>query len=131
MHDFIKIEMYKCRWCGKIFRTSFRHRCKFRPSFENCFSCANCTGVRFETQEGDNYPNKVMVCTVKDGASISEIARKNWELHCPMWKLAEDYSGKDSYVRKTLLLRSYHTRPFPEIDEDNILDDDDDDSIPF
>ena len=130
MENFRRIDMYQCTWCGKIFRTNDRHRCKFRPSYENCFSCEHCKGVTTTTVEGDTYPYKVMACAVKDGVPIPELARKGWELHCPMWKLAEDYKGKETYVKKNVY--PYMQRPVFDMAEDPLPDGPDtEDDIPF
>ena len=127
MEDFKRIDMYQCTWCGKIFRTNDRHRCKFRPSFENCFSCANCTGVDAAARRIGDYPDKAMKCAVREDMPIRIIAGKNWELHCPLWKLAEDYKGKETYVEKNVV-PNMRRRMIPA-DPDLVLDDDD--SLPF
>ena len=33
------VTRYRCRWCGKEFRTPDRHICKYDPDFRNCLSC--------------------------------------------------------------------------------------------
>lgn len=34
-----KVTMYRCRWCGKNFKTPSRHDCRFDPGHRNCLSC--------------------------------------------------------------------------------------------
>ena len=130
MENFKRIDMYKCVWCGKLFRTTNRHHCKFRPSYENCFSCEYCTGVAKrarDVQDEDDYPDKIMTCSVKEGVPIRVIAEKDWQLHCPKWKLAADYQGKQSYIRRTMVLRWNEKEDIPF----SAPEDDDGDDLPF
>ena len=102
--DFKKIDMYQCTWCGKIFRTDRLHRCKFRPSYKNCFSCTHCKGVIVDRAE-EGYTDKTINCEEGLHTSILTIAQKQWELSCPKWQIMEDYKGRQTYAMRVSELK--------------------------
>lgn len=120
MADFKELKMYQCTYCGKVFYTTNRHRCKFKPEFRNCFSCMNCSGViekvreiavdeeyfPFGEEEKDSeiktYTYKYTECKCGDGQNIADLAKNKWKLNCPQWKEIPDYVGKNTYVRRAI-----------------------------
>lgn len=107
--NFQIVQIYKCRWCEKIFRST-RHKCMYNPKNKNCFSCKHCTGFdRFEGQYGEYgrceiEPYKKFVCdldeTVDTGyADFYGLVDIKWLGNCPYWKLKDGYVGKKSYAK--------------------------------
>ena len=102
--EYETVTMYRCVWCGKLFKTNRLHRCKFAPKMHNCFSCAHCNGVEkimlhpFDEEVKD----VVLICgsakVSKCENPVREMAEKHWKMDCPGWKQLQDYRGKDSYM---------------------------------
>lgn len=102
--EFETVIMYRCIWCGRLFKTDHIHKCKFSPKMRNCFSCAHCKGVDqaavlFSDNEGKDV---VLVCGIgklsECAVPVRKIAEKHWKMDCPSWQQIEDYYGKDSYM---------------------------------
>lgn len=56
MSDMEKVVRYRCKWCGREFRTPNRHRCRFDPSNRNCLSCKHCGKFDSCVEENWNVP---------------------------------------------------------------------------
>lgn len=54
--DMTKVTRYKCRWCGREFRTSNRHKCRFNPAYRSCLSCKHCGKFDSFEEEDWNVP---------------------------------------------------------------------------
>lgn len=118
MADFKGLKMYQCNYCSKVFYTTSRHRCKFKPEFRNCFSCMNCSGVIEKVQEfaadeeyfpfGEEekdgeiktYTDKYTKCKCGDEQNIADLAKNKWKLNCPQWNEIPDYVGKNTYSKR-------------------------------
>ena len=122
--DFKRIDMYQCTWCGKLFHTDRLHRCKFRPSYKNCFSCTHCKGVRMEMTKDGHYTDKKIICEEGIPVSILTIAQKQWDLACPKWQIMPDYAGRKTYAERIITEKRTRAERFDDFYED-------DDSLPF
>lgn len=104
--EYETVTMYRCVWCGKLFKTDRLHRCKFAPKMRNCFSCAHCNGVDKTTLLPfyDDVKDVVLICGIakllKCANPVREMAEKHWKMDCPKWQQLEDYQGKDSYMHR-------------------------------
>lgn len=110
--EFEKISMYKCKWCGKIFRST-RHKCMFNPSMKNCFSCKYCKGFdSFEGQRADPEsgwswelePYRMFACELEktintDYADFDSLHDRKWIGNCPYYEIRDSYNGKQSYAK--------------------------------
>ena len=61
--DMMKVIRYKCKWCGREFRTPNLHKCRFNPSNRCCLSCKHCG--RFSSFEEEDW--NVRAECVSDG----------------------------------------------------------------
>lgn len=109
-NDFIKIEMYQCIWCGKIFKTDIRHKCMYNPKNRNCFSCKHCTGFdSFKGQYGDFArcevpPYDYFECDSEetidtDYPDFHQLHNRKWIGNCPYYEIKDEYKGKESYAK--------------------------------
>ncbi|MBR4444330.1 MAG: hypothetical protein IKS37_00345 [Solobacterium sp.] len=124
MEDFIKIEMYQCAWCGKIYRTDQRHQCKFRPSFRNCFSCEHCRSIKVINPQEGRYSEKRIECEVRGDIPVLALSVKDWKWDCPEWQLISGYTGKNTYSSRV------HAKYLQEPEAHTAASEDDDD-LPF
>lgn len=114
-NQFDEVTRYVCRFCRREFKTISRHRCKFNPSFRNCFSCKKCTGIHWITVHGERITeqeakemgfvgcSKVFSCAIdaeQKLRSFAELSAQNWKAGCSMWEIIPVYTGKDSFLRK-------------------------------
>lgn len=113
--SFDEVTRYVCRYCRREFKTTLRHRCKFNPSFRNCFSCMHCTDIHWIADSGEVLTeqeakdmgyigcSKVFSCARcidEKLHSVTELSAQNWEAGCPMWEMIPAYTGKDSFLLK-------------------------------
>ena len=56
MSDMEKVVRYRCKWCGREFRTPNRHKCRFNPSNRCCLSCKHCGKFASFEEENWNVP---------------------------------------------------------------------------
>lgn len=121
---FFEVTRYVCRLCGREFKTTSRHHCKFDPAFRNCFSCKKCTGIHWTTDNGTILTeqeakereyigcSKVFSCSShvdERFLSIAELSAQKWNAGCSMWEIAPSYVGKDSFLRKMWDLQNKST----------------------
>ena len=115
-----RIIAYRCRWCGKIFRTSGRHVCKFDPVLRNCLSCRHCRGVRFiaengqnldefEAENGEYFYEKWLQCDLGcdpfgEIRSLPKLSARGWRADCGRHESMDNYAGKASYYEKIMRL---------------------------
>lgn len=107
--NFQEVKMYKCIWCGKIFRST-RHKCMFDPQKRNCFSCKHCTGFAQDDGQYDSYgrcelpPYKTFLCDKEesyvdiDYTDFNRLHDKGFIGDCPYYKPKEGYRGKETYA---------------------------------
>ena len=106
--EFETVIMYRCIWCGSLFKTDHRHRCKFSPKICNCFSCAHCKGVdqAADLSSEDEGKDVILICGIRKlsecAVPVRKIAEKHWKMGCPSWQQMNDYQGKDSYMNHTV-----------------------------
>lgn len=110
--EFSEVKMYKCNYCGKLFKTDHKHNCKFFPRHKNCFSCRHFIYVREAgieycmpfVESGDTWLEereiKIVECEKRINATIDQLKTFGWSLNCSEWEMAEDYRGKDSFLAK-------------------------------
>lgn len=107
--NFQKVEMYKCCWCGKLFKTTTRHKCMFRPDKRNCFSCKHCVGFENFKGQYDEYgrcelpPYQIFTCDLEEVVDseypeLEKLRERNWEGNCPYYETRKGYKGKKSYA---------------------------------
>ena len=110
--NFEKIEMFRCKYCRKLFFSDSRHKCKFNPDFQNCFSCRNCAGIEeyqtnnqekdymdIVTKNLDLSPRKKVVCRCGKDQSLLSLSQLKWNLKCKSWIIIEKYEGKASFAK--------------------------------
>ena len=131
---FRKITRYECIWCGSIFKTDNKHRCKFNPDYRNCYSCRYCDGIEsmestysvpFAAHENasavlknivDTETLKKIACRKGHAVYTRDIALKKNEYMCPDHEIMENYEGKKSYYQIAVLNKI----DFRKYEEDNI-----------
>lgn len=103
---FTEIKMYQCNYCGKVFFTNRRHKCKYNPFCKNCFSCKHCVSIEVCNLENENALGdtceKVIDCENGIYVKVQDLSRKRWNLNCESWICMDNYSGKDTYVENVV-----------------------------
>lgn len=100
---FTKIDMYKCNYCGRIFKTDNRHKCKFLPELRNCYSCKHCIGIEcYDHNNGDaaldeDFKKKV-ICECGIDINLRKLSQIRYALNCNSWTCLDHYEGKDTYI---------------------------------
>ena len=125
-----KVVRYECKWCGHLFRTPNRHKCRFDPAWHNCLSCAHCG--KFETVTEEDW-SKPFNC-VSDGVfAPHEITTMGFHCNhddigvgeggyndfptacgqtkCPDWELLPGYTGTKSFAKHQRELEEHELKP--------------------
>ena len=115
---FRKISRYECIWCGSIFKTDNKHRCKFNPDYRNCYSCRYCDGIEsmestysvpFAAHENasavlknivDTETLKKIACRKGHAVYTRDIALKKNEYMCPDHEIMENYEKEQELLRQ-------------------------------
>ena len=110
----VEVMMFKCKYCGKLFITNDRHKCKFDPQNKNCFSCAHCKGIKItkkqeniNIEENISFDNddikeeaiKELECGCGKNVPLTILSSLKWRLNCRSWKCMNEYIGKESYIK--------------------------------
>ena len=116
-----QVTRYECEWCGKLFRTPSRHKCRFDPANRNCLSCRHCGkfgAVEDEGPEvcvGDGAFARPTIVTkgfrceqpgtdVGDGFYNDFPAAVSCTPHgghgCPGWEPMPGYTGSRSFAKQ-------------------------------
>lgn len=99
-----KVTVYKCKWCGRMFKTPNLHQCKFDPDLKNCMSCKHNAGCRpGEYEEGEFIPPRI-ICPFHpaddDGGGNNEFPMAKENAQCPHHELLEGYKGSKSFAAR-------------------------------
>ena len=128
MRSMEKVERYRCRWCGREFKTPDRHLCRFDPDAHNCLSCIFRGDCVSDCHEGGDYFPKSFHCAIHD--CIQEGGLNDFPeavsptvagtVKCDDWKMIEGWKGKETYSSR-LAARYADIDPRKTID---LIDDD-------
>lgn len=110
-----KVIRYRCKWCGREFRTPDRHCCRFDPDAKNCLSCAY-VGKFDEGEPSRGHPSMPgydegvapsFECACGHGGgggwnsfpeAVSRPDSERTDYHCPDHKLMDGYVGSRSFA---------------------------------
>lgn len=100
-----KVTRYRCKWCGKEFKTPDRHACKWDPDAFNCLSCVHrgkfVNGEPLNPYTGDYTPDR-FECA-KDECGWNEFesglppTSVNRDRHCPSYETIPGWKGKETF----------------------------------
>ena len=112
-----KVIRYECEWCGRLFKTPTRHKCRFDPSNHNCLSCAHCGkfGTCIEEDWDNDFecvadgifrPREITVkgfrCNL-DGTDVGQGGFNDFPAACGHgchdWVLMPGYTGTKSFAQ--------------------------------
>lgn len=101
--QFEEIKMYKCKWCGKTFRTT-RHDCKFDADKVNCFTCKYSNGINISGWESgetpyfecDKYDYILDACGKEEYSEVEYLKENHYHTDCPCYEQIDNYVGKES-----------------------------------
>ena len=123
-----KLTVYKCKWCGKTFKTPNLHDCKFDPDHRNCLSCRhNCGCRKFEMQgECDVIPSRI-ICPFhleqdgSDGPNAFPYAKGHCQ--CKDYKILDGYQGSRTFAehRDDIELGQFESNPQYDIFVDGVF----------
>lgn len=113
MNNMQKVIRYKCKWCGKEFKTPDRHLCRWDPGCRNCLSCKHrgkyVGGEPVCAETGEYTPNSFECNAGLDGTGWNDFpvaasahpqySAKGDEIRCPDHELIEGYEGKSTFAR--------------------------------
>ena len=109
-----KVVRYRCKWCGREFRTPNRHRCRFDPANRSCLSCKHCG--KFDSFEEDDWNIKGFRClrgAPNGGEGVYEVGEGGYNdfpyavygaisdgRGCPDWEIIEGYCGTWTFAER-------------------------------
>lgn len=71
---------YQCPFCGDVFITPNRHKCRYDPKFKNCYTCKYFVGW-------DAKENDMPLCGVDMGElSKQELQDNHYNIDCDSWE---------------------------------------------
>lgn len=97
---------YKCKWCGREFRTNRLHCCKFDPDAKNCMSCKHigCHHKGF-IEFGESFPPSFecdITGTHNEGGlndyPYCVATDVNRTTKCDNWEIMDNYKGVKTFV---------------------------------
>ena len=108
--NFEPVQMWRCRWCGKIYHTR-NHSCKFKPSINGiggcCFSCKYMADI-IQKVSDDGVCGYVK-CRKREGPSLMKLSKQKWVYdECCDYEMVNGWEGKKTYLQRVYSIEHDH-----------------------
>ena len=122
IEDMKKVTRYLCEFCGKEFKTSDRHKCRWSPDAHNCLSCKHRGSPHTDCNNWTAFDCPFFEDPCEAPCDLSKGAVSKKGNGCPHWELVDGYEGKKTFAM--VESERIRTSKEDEIDGEDTTDED-------